>query len=291
MMCSIPVSNFNWPAPGKLNLFLHITGRRKDGYHLLQTVFQILDYGDLLRFRVREDGVIQRCSTLSAVKQEDDLTVRAAKLLKRVCASRLGVDIDLTKRLPIGGGVGGGSSDAATTLVALNRLWNCGLVTTELASLGEQLGADIPLFIRGYSAWAEGIGEKLTPLEIPQDWFLVIKPPVEISTASVFSASELTRNCLPITISDFFAGSGKNVFEPVVRMRFPVVDKVMGWLDKRCQNGARLTGTGSCVFASFKSQDEARKVLNELPQLWQGFIAQGVNRSPLNSCLQHMDVD
>jgi 4-diphosphocytidyl-2-C-methyl-D-erythritol kinase len=286
MMCkSFPSSN-SWPAPAKLNLFLHITGRRRDGYHLLQTVFQLLDYGDTLRFNVRGDGRIHRCSVLSAVKQNDDLAVRAARLLQRVCGDHHGVDIHLTKHLPIGGGLGGGSSDAATTLVALNVLWRCGLSTAELASLGKELGADIPLFIHGYSAWGEGIGEQLQPLELPQQWYLVVKPPVEISTASVFRASELTRNCLPITINDFFSGRGKNVFEPVVRARFPVVDEVLIWLHGRGSRGARLTGTGSCVFTPFASQDAAELLLDELPENWQGFIAQGLNCSPLLRRLQ-----
>jgi len=281
MMSRPSLSTDGWPAPAKLNLFLHITGRRSDGYHLLQTVFQLLDYGDSLRFKVTGNGRIQRCSALSAVKQDDDLTVRAARRLQRVCGDQRGADIYLTKRLPIGGGLGGGSSDAATTLVALNVLWNCGLSTAELASVGEDLGADIPLFIHGYSAWGEGIGEQLQPLELPRLWYLVIKPPVEISTPSVFCASELTRNCLPITISDFFSGRGTNVFEPVVRNRFPVVDKVLNWLDGRDTAGARLTGTGSCVFAPFASREAAQLLLDELPKNWQGFVAQGLNHSPL----------
>lgn len=277
-------SGEGWPAPAKLNLMLHITGRRADGYHLLQTVFQLLDYGDTLRFKVTEGGRIRRCSVLPEVAETDDLTIRAASLLQRHGGIHHGVDIYLTKRLPLGGGLGGGSSDAATTLVALNQLWGCGLSISELASLGLRLGADVPVFIHGHSAWAEGIGERLQAIELPQRWYLVLKPAIEVSTASVFSTTELTRNCLPITISDFFSGRGTNVFEPVVRARYPAVAQALDWLSRHCaghSDGVKLTGTGSCIFASFRSRSVAESLLTELSDEWQGFVAPGMNISPL----------
>lgn len=279
---------FEWPAPAKLNLFLHITGRRADGYHLLQTVFQLLDYGDSLRFALREDGAIDRISELPGVPCDVDLVVRAARLLQEACGCRLGADIELVKRLPLGGGLGGGSSDAATTLVALNRLWACGLRFEELAALGVQLGADVPVFVHGRSAWAEGIGERLSPIELPSRWFVVIKPPVEVSTAALFSAPELTRNCTPLTISAFSLGAGVNVFESLVRTRYPLVGEALDWLDRQgaCYDAtARLTGTGSCVFAVVSDRRQAQDVLDRVPTQWQSFVAKGVNRSPLHDKL------
>ncbi len=273
-----------WPAPAKLNLFLHITGRRPDGYHLLQTVFQFLDYGDDLYFEPREDGRITRLNPLAGIPPEQDLTMRAANALQRTTGCQQGVGIGLTKRLPIGGGLGGGSSDAATVLVALNRIWGCGLSADELISLGLRLGADVPVFIYGYAAWAEGVGERLEQLDLPEPWFAVIKPPVEVSTAAVFAAPELTRNCTPITITDFLSRGGENVCEPVVRRRYPQIARALDWLDDFAP--AHLTGTGSCVFARFPMRTDAQRVVDQLPMGWRGFVAKGLNRSPLQSRLE-----
>lgn len=268
-----------WPAPAKLNLFLHITGRRADGYHLLQTVFQFLDYGDALSFAPRSDGRLRRVDALDGVPEAQDLTLRAARLLQRVGDTRQGVDIRLDKRLPMGGGLGGGSSDAATTLVALNRLWGLGLSLDQLAELGLSLGADVPVFVRGQAAWAEGVGELLTPIDLPEPWFVVIIPPCQVSTAAIFAAPELTRAAQSIKIPAFRAGQGINVCEPVVRARYPEVDKALNWLAQYSQ--ARMSGTGACVFAPFATEPEAQRVLQQLPEGWRGFAARGLNRSPL----------
>ncbi|MEJ2645370.1 MAG: 4-(cytidine 5'-diphospho)-2-C-methyl-D-erythritol kinase [Gammaproteobacteria bacterium] len=276
---SVSDRNRSWPAPAKLNLCLHITGRRSDGYHELQTVFQFLDFGDELRFAVSEHGPVRRLRELAGVPEDADLTVRAARLLKDAGATPMGVDIDLHKRLPAGGGLGGGSSDAATTLVALNRLWGLGLSVDRLAQLGLSLGADVPVFVRGAAAWAEGVGECLTPVTLPEDWFVVIVPPVTVSTAGVFSDPELTRDSPPITISDFFADGGRNDCEAVVRRRHPEVARALDWLGRRAP--ARLTGTGGCVFAAFGERADAQAVLEQLPAGWTAFVAQGRNRSPL----------
>ena len=272
-----------WPAPAKLNLFLHVTGRRADGYHLLQSVFQFLEYGDDIQFAIREDGEIRRHGAVGDVAAEDDLMVRAARRLQSETGCALGADIRITKRLPMGGGLGGGSSDAATVLVALNQLWGLGLDTNRLAALGLELGADVPVFVRGEAAWAEGVGEVLTPVESPEPWYLVVKPPVEVPTGAVFGAPELTRDCPPITIPDFLSGRGSNVCEPVVRRRFPEVGEVLDWLGQYGE--ARLTGTGSCVFVAFEERAPAEAALAELPATWQGFVARGMNRSPLLDAL------
>lgn len=268
-----------WPAPAKLNLFLHITGRRDDGYHLLQTLFQFVDYGDTLTFHLREDGVVSRRSALAGVPPETDLVVRAARALQGHCNAALGVDIEVDKHLPMGGGLGGGSSDAATTLVALNHLWGCGLDQDQLAELGIGLGADVPVFVRGLAAWAEGVGEKLQPVSVPEPWYLVVTPPVAVATATVFGASELTRDCPPITIRDFLSGEGRNVCEPVVRANYPEVDNAMRWLAKYGE--PLMTGTGACIFVAFEQQQQARAVLDQLPAGLNGFVAKGANRSPL----------
>lgn len=268
-----------WPAPAKLNLFLHIIGQREDGYHLLQTVFQFLDYSDNLWFELRCDGQINRSNNLADIDPEQDLTVRAARLLQSEAGIQQGVNIHIEKNLPIGGGLGGGSSDAATTLVALNQLWQSGLPTDQLAKLGLQLGADVPVFVQGFAAWAEGVGEQLTPIELDQPWFLVLTPPVTVSTAEVFSDSELTRNTHPIKIPDFLAGTGGNNCESVVCQRYPEVAEALKW--SRQFGNARLTGTGACVFIAFPTETEARTVLDQMPATWKGFVARGMNRSPL----------
>lgn len=269
----------DWPAPAKLNLFLHIVGRRPDGYHLLQTVFQFLDHGDRLHFRVRADSVIRAEHALPGLAAEDDLVVRAARLLQAHCATAHGADIRLDKRLPLGGGLGGGSSDAATTLVALNRLWACGLDVDALAALGLRLGADVPVFVRGRAAWAEGVGERLEPVELPEPWYVVLVPPVSVSTAEVFSAPELIRDRHPITIRDFLAGRGTNVCEPVVRARYPQIAAAFEALS--AYGAVRLTGTGACVFAAFSTEVAARTAWARLEGAWQGFVARGRNISPL----------
>lgn len=273
----------DWPAPAKLNLFLHITGRRADGYHTLQTLFQFLDHGDLLDFSVRADGRIVRVAGPADIPPDQDLAVRAARLLQAAAGVSLGADIHLHKRLPAQAGLGGGSSDAATTLVALNLLWGAGLPVGQLAALGLKLGADVPVFVHGRAAWAEGVGEQLTPLnELPEPWFLVIKPAAEVSTHALFQAAELTRNSLPITIAGFRAGLGHNDFEPVVRSRYPAVAAALDWLAEHGRGSrARLTGSGACVFAEFQQQADAQAVQADLPQGWQAFIARGCNRSPL----------
>jgi len=268
-----------WPAPAKLNLFLHITGRRADGYHLLQTVFQFLDYSDEIRLIVRSDGAIHRLNDLPGVPEETDLVVRAAQLLQRESGTRLGADLHVTKQLPMGGGLGGGSSDAATVLVGLNHLWKTGLTADELATLGLRLGADVPVFVHGLATWAEGVGEQFTPVELPEPWFVVLIPPVSVSTAEIFAAPELTRNSPPITIRAFLAGEGVNVCETVVRNRYPAVAEALGWLGQHGK--ARMTGTGACVFAAFDTEAHARRVFAVRPQGWNGFVARGCNRSPL----------
>jgi len=273
-----------WPAPAKLNLMLRITGRREDGYHLLQSVFQFLDYGDRLRLLRRDDASIHRVGLLPGVPEADDLVVRAARLLQAAARVDLGVDIQLEKRLPMGGGLGGGSSDAATTLVVLNRLWGIGYSMDRLARLGLRLGADVPVFVRGFAAWAEGVGEFLTPVELPQPWYLVVTPPCHVATAEIFCDPDLTRDSPPITIRDFLAGSAINDCVSVVCRRFPEVAGAMAWLAQFAQ--PRLTGTGGCVFAEFAREDAAREVLKMVPEGYQAFVAQGVNRSPLVAAIE-----
>lgn len=274
-----------WYAPAKLNLFLHITGRRDDGYHLLQTVFQFLDYADEIQFQIRDDAVIQRVTPITGVTSEQDLMVKAARLLRDYCGcDAKGVDIYIDKRLPMGGGLGGGSSDAATTLVALNQLWVCGLEKDELARLGLQLGADVPVFINGEAVWAEGVGEEFTPINVPEDHFLVIVPPVHISTVEIFSDPLLTRDNKVLKVRDFFTGQHVNVCEEIAIKRYPEVSEALDFL--RNQSGhcqVRMTGTGSCVFAQFKCRADAEKALNNLPGGWEGFLATGCNKSLLHN--------
>jgi len=269
-------------APAKLNLFLHITGQREDGYHLLQTVFQFLDYADSISLSLREDGLINRTSELAGVPAEDDLVVKAAKSLQQRCGSQLGVDIFVDKILPMGGGLGGGSSNAASVLVGLNHLWDCGLSQEELMALGVQLGADVPIFIFAQSAWAEGVGERLKAVDLPEKWFLVLKPSINVSTAKVFSNSQLRRDCSTITIRDFLEGQTENVCEKPVREMYPEVDQALKDLARYCDNGeSKLTGTGACVFAAFDNKEQAEKALNELSEKWDGFVAKGMNQTPL----------
>lgn len=274
-----------WPAPAKLNLFLHLTGRRDDGYHYLQTLFQLLDYGDQLAFDIDHDqAIIERVTPLSGVASDEDLVVRAAQLLQKSAAVNNGVQIYLRKQLPMGGGLGGGSSDAATTLLVLNRLWNCGFSIDELSTIGAELGADIPIFVRGYTSWAEGIGDVLKPVKLEKKWYLVLKPAIEVSTEALFSSPELTRDCHPITIADFLGGDTSNVFQPLVMKSYPEVKKALQWLQQFAS--ARLTGTGACVFAEFNSREQADKVIEVLPIDMQGFVAEGLNQSPLHAMLK-----
>ncbi len=274
----------DWPAPAKLNLMLRVTGRRADGYHELQTVFQFVDWHDSLDFRLRPDGEIRRLGELPGVPEQDDLVVRAARLLRSRCPGAPGVDIRLRKRLPMGGGLGGGSSDAATVLVALNRLWGCGLPETDLAELGLRLGADVPIFVHGRAAWAEGVGERLQAVDLPEPWYLLLLPPVHVSTGEIFAAPELTRNSRPITIRAFVAGDRRNDCLPVVRDRYPEVAQALEWLGNYAE--ARMTGTGACVFAAFDTRAQAEAVLAQMPAGWTGRVTHAANRSALRDRLE-----
>lgn len=269
-----------WFAPAKLNLFLHITARRADGYHLLQSVFQFLDYGDELYFTVTDESKILRLAGNEQIPPEQDLVCRAAHLLQQTAGIQQGVQIRIDKRLPMGGGLGGGSSDAATTLVALNRLWGCGLDRDALAELGLQLGADVPVFVHGFAAWAEGVGEQLQPMpDLPEPWYVVLAPEVSVSTAKVFSDPQLNRSCPAITIRDFLAGRAGNVCEAVVCRHYPEVAAAMSALSRF--GPARMTGTGACVFAPFETEQAAQQAWTALSKDWQGFVARGCNESPL----------
>ena len=272
-----------WPAPAKLNLFLHVTGRRPDGYHELQTLFQIVDLCDTLAIEVREDGGIERRGGLPDVPAEQDLAVRAARALQAATGTRLGASLRVIKRIPVGGGLGGGSSDAATALLALNHLWGCGLSRDALAELGLPLGADVPVFVRGFSAWAEGIGERLEPVMVPERWYVIVRPGVSVPTREVFQSPELTRNSPIITIRAFFESGGRNDCEPVVRAHWPEVAEALDWLGRYAP--ARLTGTGSCIFASVASPSEAERIAARVPDTWRSFVARGLNVSPLNALL------
>jgi len=282
----------NCPAPAKLNLFLHVTGRRPDGYHLLQTVFQLLDYGDLLHFTTRDDGNILRSTDLPGVPRDSDLVVRAAQLLKAAAGSvRLGAEIAIDKRLPMGGGLGGGSSDAATTLIALNHLWQTRLTRSELMTLGLQLGADVPFFLFGCNAFAEGIGETLQPLTTPDCWYVVIEPGVSAPTAAIFSDPELTRNSKPVKISDFSKatiGFGKNDLQSVAIRLFPPIAKAVEWLQQYGE--ARMTGSGACVFCAFSQEQQASEVVDAARTSgasdWKIWKARAVERHPLSHLLQ-----
>lgn len=274
------------PAPAKLNLMLHILGRRADGYHELQTLFQFLDYGDELTFMPRTDGQIVLHTELPGVDHENNLIVRAARLLQHHSGSSQGADIELVKRLPMGGGIGGGSSDAATTLVGLDYLWQTQLGKDRLAEIGLSLGADVPVFVRGYAAFAEGVGERLQPVELSEPWFLVIAPQVSVSTAEIFSDPELTRNTPAITVRSLLAGGGHNDCQPVVEKRYPEVRNALSLLNNFVP--ARMTGTGACVFGSFPNKGEADKVCRQLPADLPAFVAQGRNISMLHRRLAQL---
>ena len=273
----------DWPAPAKLNLFLRIPGRRADGYHLLQTVFRLLDWGDTVRLRVRHDGRIARHgASVAGVAEADDLAVRAAHLLQAATGSTSGADIAIDKRIPAGGGFGGGSSDAATVLVALDALWNTRLGEDRLAALGLQLGADVPLFVRGRNAWAEGIGEQLTPIDLTPAWYLLVNPGVHVATAALFQSPELTRDAGPATIVDFVSGKPLgNAFEPVLRGREPAVDAAFVALSQ--VGTPHLTGSGSGCFVEFATRESAAAALAALPPGMDAWLAAGVERSPLQA--------
>jgi 4-diphosphocytidyl-2-C-methyl-D-erythritol kinase len=275
----------NCPAPAKVNLFLHVTGRCPDGYHLLQTVFQLLDHGDRLHFTVRSDGVIRRTTEVKGVAEPADLIVRAAHILRsaaRFEGEKLGADIAVEKNLPMGGGLGGGSSDAATTLMVLNHLWNTGLTRAELMTLGLKLGADVPFFLFGDNAFAEGVGEELVPVKTPERWFVVIEPGVFVPTATVFARPELTRDSISVKISDFSeapVGFGRNDLQGVVCSLFPPVAEAIDWL--KTFGDARMTGSGACVFSSFEHEHQADQALETVPVHWKSWKARAIKRHPL----------
>ncbi len=268
-----------YPAPAKLNLFLHVVGRRADGYHLLQSVFRLIDRADTVHLELRDDGRVVREGDLPGVAEDDDLTVRAARLLQTYAPEGAGVSIRLEKILPLGGGLGGGSSDAATVLLALNRLWQLDLSRETLQKLALQLGADVPVFVFGQTAFAEGVGEILHPVNAPAAWYVVLMPPVQVPTAAIFAAPELTRNTAALKIAPFSAGMGRNDLQPVVVSRYPEVARHLEWLGQF--GDARMTGSGACVFGSFGSEDAAWRVLRQLPETMQGFVAQGLDKHPL----------
>ena len=269
-----------WPAPAKLNLMLHVVGRRPDGYHELQTVFQLIDLCDSIEIRLREDGVISRPAGPPGVPESEDLVVRAARALQEATGSRLGAEISVRKRIPMGGGLGGGSSDAATTLIALNQMWQTGLNSAQIAEIGVKLGADVAIFVAGQSAWAEGVGERLTPVRLGADsWYVVVFPGVAVPTAAVFQAAELTRNSPPTTMRGFLETGGRNDCEAVVRARFPAVAEALDWLARH--GAARLTGTGSCVFAKFSRVEDAERIAARVPDEWRAYVARGLDESPL----------
>jgi 4-diphosphocytidyl-2-C-methyl-D-erythritol kinase len=283
------MSEMQWyPAPGKLNLLLHVLGRRDDGYHQLQTVFRLIERGDRVGIALRADGAVQRTDSLPGVSAEDDLCLRAAKRLKRYAQTRLGpaprslgADIGLEKVLPIGGGLGGGSSDAATLLLVLNRVWGLDLARAELLGLAAEIGADVPFFVYGENALGEGIGERLRALALPAAWYLVLVPQVSVSTKEIFADAKLTRNSKPLTIPPFFAGLGRNDLESVVTARSPEVAAHLEWLKQRCPN-ARMTGSGACVFAEFSTEAEARAIHSQLPESMRAFVTRGLERHPLH---------
>ena len=268
-----------FPAPAKLNLMLRVVGRRPDGYHLLQTVFRFLDYGDEVAITLRDDGVLSRGIEPADIPAESDLTLRAARLLREKTGSTAGAHIELLKRLPVGGGLGGGSSDAATVLLALNHLWRTGLTRAELQALALEVGADVPVFIFGRTAFGEGVGEVLTPIDVSPAWYVVLAPGVQVATARIFSHPDLKRDSEPLKIRGFSVSSAANDLEKLVCSLYPAVARNLAWLKRR--GPAMLTGSGSCVFASFDTEADARAVLSDLPPGMSGFVAQGLDRHPL----------
>ena len=272
-----------WAAPAKLNLFLHVVGRRDDGYHRLQTVFQFIDWQDDLQFEVTEDGQISRSLAVVGVLEDQDLTLRAARLLQEASGCTRGARIHLTKRLPIGGGLGGGSSDAATTLLALNVLWDLHWPLERLAALGLRLGADVPVFVRGAAAWAEGVGEELTPVDLPEPWYVVLVPDATVLTRLVFAELDLTGFRPPITIRDFRAGQGENDLAPVVRRCYEEVDRAWRWLaDYGC---VRMSGSGASVFIEVSDQAVGQQIVAACPPCWRACLARGLNAHPVHTRL------
>lgn len=272
-----------WPAPAKINLFLHVVGRRPNGYHDLQTVFQFIDWQDDLRFTVTDDGVVSRALAVAGVDEDRDLTVRAARRLKEAAGARHGARIHLTKRLPIGGGLGGGSSDAATTLLALNVLWGLHWPLDRLAELGLGLGADVPVFVRGSAAWAEGVGERLSAIELPEPWYVVVVPDAAVLTGPVFAALDLTRFRRPITIRDFRAGQGDNDLAPVVRARHEAVDEAWRWLE--AYGRVRMSGSGASLFVEVPDPGYGQDVVAACPPRWRACLARGRNTHPVHARL------
>lgn len=286
-MTDATVSRLACLAPAKLNLFLHVVGQRVDGYHLLQTVFRLIDFSDQMNFVLRKDRIVKLQSPIPGVPEDNDLCVRAARLLQQESGVSCGVDIHLEKRIPLGGGLGGGSSDAATTLLALNRLWGLNWTRSRLMQLGLKLGADVPVFIFGENAFAEGIGEKLTPITLPPAWYLVLTPPALVPTAQVFASKELTRNTIPIKIPAFSPEQGHNDLEPVVCGLYPVVAHYLGWLKQlEGTRMAAMTGSGACVFAQFAAEAAARAALKQLPSDMSGFVARGLDLHPLHDFVE-----
>ncbi len=278
------LTSLDCPAPAKLNLFLHVVGRRTDGYHLLQTLFRFIDFADQLHFSLRHDGQVRRTSALEGVAEEQDLCVRAARLLQQETGCSQGADIAVEKRIPMGGGLGGGSSDAATTLLALNRLWKLGLSRAKLMELGLRLGADVPVFIFGENAFAEGVGEQLQAYPLPEIWYLVLFPPVHVPTALVFSRPELTRDTISLKIRDLSTHRLQNDLQPVVCRLYPEVERHLAWLEQfapAMAAGPMMTGSGACVFAGFADEAGAQAVLKQLPKDMKGIVARGLQRHPL----------
>lgn len=271
------------PAPAKLNLFLHVVGRRADGYHLLQSVFRLLDWGDALSFAPRADGSVVRRGEVAGVAADNDLVVRAARLLQEATGCRLGATITITKRLPMGAGLGGGSSDAATTLIALNRLWQTGLNRAQLTRLGVRLGADVPFFIYGRDAFVQGIGEQLEAVALPAARYVVVAPPVSVPTAEIFGAEDLTRNSEAIRIMDFASRTTRNDLQPVACRLYPEIGAVVEWLGRHAP--ARMTGSGACVFAQVDDEDEAASIVAACPPRWRAWQARSLLQHPLHGWL------
>jgi len=280
-----PAELRNCPAPAKLNLFLHVTGRRPDGYHTLQTVFQLIDWSDTLHFRRRDDGVIARVTDIPGVPADTDLVVRAARALQQASGTRFGADIAIDKILPMGGGIGGGSSDAATTLLALNHLWGAGVPREELMRIGLALGADVPVFVFGQNAFAQGVGEELTPVDLPESWFVVIHPRQHVPTAAIFSDERLTRDSPISIVADFAACTnkfafGRNDLQAIATAKFGEVARALEWL-RQYSPHARMTGSGACVFARFEDEQDAQKVMERLPSDWDGRCVKSLSHHPL----------